>query len=707
MASHLYDVALMMKLIPLIQWLVLMASTAWANPICREALQTEVSAVAFEPSSEHQLPIDKLYVAGVARSGNLLFLTAAEYQQKVREQAIPVDAILVLSELPLIEDLPLVAGIIVSQPLSMEATHVQLLAEKLGIPMALSQRAHKDVKLLKMATQFQSFDLNCAVAGCRIIGRNEVYVPASRMKSVLPPSADRKERALFTKDHILEFSPRHLSGDKYYSLMEFKRSFPDLVPDISSLSSGYFEAFMDTYVSQGESLRYLYWELLRQLELAQQANDELLVKKLLENFRTAILDSQPNRRINSNLFEHIENELGFYYGAKDRPFSFRSNNDVEDLLATGLYKSTVIKKLNASAIEQGLKKIWVSLFEYRAYSIRRYWGQRDENLSMPVMIHPYIDQVLGHAVGTFKYSTQRDLEFSINLVFGNTDKATNPSETAQVLQMLISLDAEKKPRLQILNARANGGVVVSQKSQRSIEKALLSFYKLVYKKVSNEFIYRNYTPSSVTVELVVEKGRFFWNSPKVSVLQYKPGLNKEIVLSLLSGMVSREDTDRRDAFYDKLQATDKVLRVDLVQRLGRSIPEFLRAYNNNEEPKSKRSIRYALLMEDGNPFFVFWDSGQLHAEMKMKLSRTKAKWFKSGYLKLKMVDGHPTLVFTETTIHDETDRQLLLSVSQQLFEKALKNDLAANEELRQILRAIRPKITFNTFEGGGTISLEE
>ncbi len=659
-----------------------------ASHSCQQALQ--------EIHVDVQLAIGQVYVEGEAHSGQLLFLSSAEYQHAVKIDSIPIDSIIVLDELPLIADLPLVAGIIISKEMEIEATHVQVLAEKMEIPLVYVSGAFQSSELRALSKENQTFLLKCDSEFCKVAASQVPFSSKARFSSILPRNADRSPRTLFTHHDLLENSPREQSGDKYYSLMEFKKVFPNWVPDISSISSGYYEFFMDNYESRGSLLRSHQFQLVQKLKEASKTNDEETIKFALAEFRENILTAKPYRT-QRNIFRDIINQATQHYWKTKIPYSLRSNNDVEDLLATGLYKSAVAKELSLEEVEHGLRKIWASMYEYRAYAIRRFWGQNEDNLSMPIMLHPFIGEVMSHSVGLFKYNSESGLRLEINMVMGENEKATNPSANAEVVKLTVQR-----------NNRGQGEIIqegtdVSAKLPAGMENAILTFFNSVQRYVSKEFVYRNFTPTSINIEFVVQNPRFFWNSPKVRVLQYKPSLNREIVFSVLSGMLTREETDRRNSQLAKLQDSNSVIKRSTAKKLDEVVPEQLWAYFNKTKPRHKRNLRYVLLMDDGNPYFIVWDSGVLHAGMKIKLSRSKLQWFKSGYITLKTSGTVPTLVFTETTVNDETDRALLLPVSKKLFDLAFASAVNKNAELRKILETVKPNIVFRTFEGSGNI----
>jgi hypothetical protein len=658
-----------------------------------------------------ELPITRQYVQleHNIKSQELLFLTSAEYRKAVAYDEIPVNAILVIDEIPLGEDLPLVSAVIIGKELLLEATHIQVLAEKIGIPLIYSTGVFANSELKSLAKTSRSFELDCRNAQCKITGSQNRFIPQPKIQSVLPISFNRNVKKLYNYDidRFTGRTQRELSGDKYFELMGFKLAFPHLVPDISSLSSGYFEEFLNTYSSSGQSLRAKYYQLNRDLEKAHSQNDESNVKQLLKTFREDILNSV-HEKLGYDIFDEIVFELESYYykifqKKSNTSFSIRSNQDVEDLIAAGLYKSTIARALTKTELESNIRKSWASLYEYRAYNIRRYWGQRENNLSTPLMIHPFVGQGLGHSMGSFKINANSELELEVNLVLGEQEKATNPSAAAKVVQFSIFETKEGEPKLKLKSSTSDIKNQFESLSISDIEKPILDFFKEVRKFVKDEFNFRSYMPNKINIEFVVQRGEGFFGKPKVVVLQYKPSLNKEVVIDLLTGLLSREDTDKKSAKKNKLDDSDILMKNLSLKSLGQVLPGM---YSQLAAQIKPPLYRYALLSKNKKPFLALWSTPVYHQSMRINLGNTDIKWLKSGYIKLTKGSPMigPTLMFTETT-DDLTDANLTVSMSQQLFQQALESALAESPELLQILLAEYPEVSFFTYEGHGKLQL--
>jgi hypothetical protein len=102
-----------------------------------------------------------------------------------------------------------------------------------------------------------------------------------------------------------------------------------------------------------------------------------------------------------------------------------------------------------------------------------------------------------------------------------------------------------------------------------------------------------------------------------------------------------------------------------------------------------KNIRYALMTENHNSFFVIW-IGQKHVPMKNTLlasSTTDLTWVKSGYLEvLNPNNGQKTLVFSETTLRNNgyehsPDLSLGIQQSKIIFKDAWNLTVTNNKEL--------------------------
>jgi hypothetical protein len=591
----------------------------------------------------------------------------------------------------------------------LEATHIQVLAEKMGIPLIFNSKVFNSKEFREFSKQNQSFELSCNSGTCRIYSSSKPFVFTPKVQSVLPKNFNRSTRKLYNQDteRYEGRSSRELSGDKFFELMNFKFAFPKRVPDITAVSSGYFENFINNFTTDGFSLRRHFYDLQRDLKRANESGDEVQIQQLLSVFRNKIAVAKPDHP-GYDVFKDLMFEIESYYYRIYKsniatPFSIRSNQDVEDLIAAGLYKSSVAQKMTQADFENSIRLCWSSLFDYRAYTIRRYWGQREANISTSLMIHPYVDQVLSHSLGTFKIDTQNRLSFEINMVLGNSERATNPSANAKVVELQF---AEQKPGKFKVHFKPSFAKLAAETQglvQKDLIPAINNFLNEVHKYIRSDFNEKLYSPTGIHIEFVLQNQTGFYSKPHLLVLQYKPSLNREVILDLLTGLLDREDTDRKSSQKIKIANLKTYLDQLQVKSLAETIPKLYHEYKTQGKTSSPR---YALVVQNRNPKLIVWDSPMYHETIKRSLNTSPLKWLKSGYMKImtrKNSGGH-TLLFTETT-EDTTDVSLQFDFAKQLFEAALTSAMIDSPELNQLLTNESPEIIFQTHEGQAAVGI--
>jgi hypothetical protein len=295
---------------------------------------------------------------------------------------------------------------------------------------------------------------------------------------------------------------------------------------------------------------------------------------------------------------------------------------------------------------------------------------------MPILIHPFIGNVLTHAVGSFTLNPETGaLILTVNLVMGNSEKATNPSETAESFKFVISKSDSNIVQMTLEIPQTN-------EIDIRIKNALIQFFKEVEPFMLSEFKNRRYRPPSINVEFVVPKKDLLQFNSKVVVLQYNPTLNKNTILSILNGEIPREDTDIKVDNKPlktavKASKNNNTLKNNIPYRLdelNKLQAEFL-IEKNLLSPFYFNEIRYALMTEDQKAFIVIWTGGEEHLSMKRNLMEDSPNlnWIKSGYLRVSSSTNEPlTLIFSDTTIVGKLgpDLKIDISNSQFVFQKA-------------------------------------
>ncbi len=126
--------------------------------------------------------------------------------------------------------------------------------------------------------------------------------------------------------------------------------------------------------------------------------------ELLEEFREEIEDNGVNDPL---LLDHLATRILEVYGSYETMVRFRSSSNVEDALAfngAGLYDSTSVCALDSfdgdsdgpsrcdfnqpkeRTIDRGLKHVWASLWNFRAYEEREYYQIPQDQAAMAILV---------------------------------------------------------------------------------------------------------------------------------------------------------------------------------------------------------------------------------------------------------------------------------------------------------------------------------
>ena len=88
-----------------------------------------------------------VYSAATGRPGRIIHYSLSEYRAAVASESVPPDAILVMERIDTSLDLPFVVGLLLGKPLTVEGTHIELQAQKLGVPFAVLPGIYLDAKV--------------------------------------------------------------------------------------------------------------------------------------------------------------------------------------------------------------------------------------------------------------------------------------------------------------------------------------------------------------------------------------------------------------------------------------------------------------------------------------------------------------------------------------------------------------------------------
>lgn len=556
----------------------------------------------------------KVYVYGSA-SGKLLHLTKQEYRRRAMAEDIDPDTILLLDEIDLEVDVPFVAGIVLMKPLTMEGTHVQVLAEKMAIPLVYIPGMSEEI-----AGQHGLFAID-TLPYIRL-AKTDVTRPRAPITCVLPAEYPRAEGpTLVSVSQISPDSPpaRELVGDKFLPLALFASRHFDLVPRLlHSLTSRVFETYMETKLSNGRTLRRHIAERLAAIEGAP----EEVVRHALAEIR-GIMQSTP-----------LGTDLTIVAALFKGKISVRSNNDVEDKLAAGLYASTVANA-NPADLEIAIKKVFASMYSYRAFKIRRAWNQREENLSMPVMLHKYVEDEDFSAVARVRLNEKNEVEMAVTAVEG---RATNPHVGAKTYK---------------LTAFGTRNVIADPDTPMELVSQVSRLFQKIKPTLETDLRKKRFRPEYIDLELL------FDSATKPTVLQYKHIYPREVVLAVLSGAIEQSTLDQYVSIGQNM--SDEIADV----AGGMWLKDMNRISN--------KYLRYALLKVQGRFEILVWENN-MHETMREILRDhfPDIAWIRSGYLQYNPATA--LFKFTATTVPTCDDYGTLRDRE---LEKTIEADFAS------------------------------
>ncbi|MGE3387212.1 MAG: PEP/pyruvate-binding domain-containing protein [Bdellovibrionales bacterium] len=612
-----------------------------------------------------------VYAKGFKVGRQLLRMTGAEYERMVRSEDIPPDAILLVDHLPLELDLPLVAGVITATPLNLEGSHVQVLAQKMGIPLAYVDQAYQDLGVRPEISQNGYWILR---ADESVWLNFSLQQPAGMhrltAKAALPRTFDRTETFMFAIDRVKSLK-LEIVGAKLGPLAELKGSFAHVqVPSLAGVSPGYYEGFLNQAQYRGQNLRPWLAAKLKKINVKGSAE---VTKRELAEIRQAFQSAV----IPHAFFRAIFDNMGYYFYALDG-ISIRTNNEIEDIIGAGVFSSAVAKKWDATELETAIRQVWGSMYTVRSYRIRQALGLREENLSMPLMLHPYVGNEKANGTGSFAMRNGQ-LVLSVNLVYGDKSKATNPSTSAitQTIQ-ITKQDGEAEPA--VLDPQHGPNAQIAE--------ALLNLYRDLSPVVQYDFVNRRFVPESVEIEFLISQN----NIP--TLLQYKRHHSREVVLALLQGQIQLEDLDH--SLATKSIETERGLHLAL-SRIGVRLlqhAEWSKTEDLNQ--RSYFSDRIAVIRMNGRLRIVAWPVRH-HVQVKAQLeilSGGRIEWLWGGYLAPVQEGEHRYLYFSAAIGTKKFDQEHVIvpALLEELKENPHLLEGIRNLDLQETLQGVRRRI---------------
>lgn len=261
-------------------------------------------------------------------------------------------------------DLPPNAGIITTfyQPY---LSHINVLSRQREVPNMMYTEALMDSLILNLEGKYVELKVLKGTFDIREI--KEVSISDSIKKIVLTPDDSFNEIVPIRK---VKFSDTKSIGRKASNLAELRKVEWVRIPEGAFVIP--FSYYLRHIKKSGAS------------ELIKRINNGGMAQEI-------VLDSLRSLIINTSLDTLFLNKVKEFCEGKPYDFRFRSSSNCEDLKGfngAGLYKS-VTGSLSRSdkSIERAIKKVWASLWTYRAYYERKHINIDQESVRMGVLVH--------------------------------------------------------------------------------------------------------------------------------------------------------------------------------------------------------------------------------------------------------------------------------------------------------------------------------
>ncbi|MGI9531780.1 PEP/pyruvate-binding domain-containing protein [Lutimonas sp.] len=298
--------------------------------------------------------------------GRLRFI---ENLKKEKEQIQSSD-IIVINETPLI--LPEVAGIIVTEfqtPLS----HLSILGQNRKIPIMAYKNAFEIPELRKLMDGFVALQVE----------NDTFYI--EKLAKIKPEKKRRKKVKLYfdlKTNTLIDMADAGKRSHKYAGnkagnfaiLQNLSEKHDFKVPE------GGFVIPFSYYYNHVAPLGID--SLLAYVEKDSIPGDS--IKVALKRMRKKIM----RQELDSLLLVDVQNKLSRY--PEFKRFRFRSSTNAEDakgFSGAGLYASKTGQVDSPESIEKAIKKVWSSLWSYKAFQERKYFNIDHSRVYMGVLVH--------------------------------------------------------------------------------------------------------------------------------------------------------------------------------------------------------------------------------------------------------------------------------------------------------------------------------
>ncbi len=420
-----------------------------SNRLQQEAGSLKTLVPILYPSDIYK-QLDYQAISKFKGRGMVRFITDFESEKG----EIQPNDIIVLNETPLY--LPAVSGIIVSEfqtPLS----HLTILGQNRKIPIAAYKKAFQDEHISKLNGQWVQYEVK---SDTFLISTSKKEYSKKRKKKRIKIGHDLSVDSLVGVTHLNKRSSI-FAGNKaanFGLLHQLSKKAAFKTPEGAFAIPFYF---YDQHMQNAGGAAFL-----DKITLLNSKTNQDSIRIILKQLRSSIKKTPLNRQFLGTIEKRIAKTNG------TGRMRFRSSTNAEDtkgFSGAGLYTSkTGILDDPKKTIEKAIKKVWASLWSYKAFAERTYFDIPQKEVYMGILVHRAFPNEVVNGVAITKNLYRKNAQgFVVNAQLGNENVvAPNPETTSdQFICYPDQADTLYKNTIDIITTSSlnNGSLTMSQK----------------------------------------------------------------------------------------------------------------------------------------------------------------------------------------------------------------------------------------------------
>jgi len=417
--------------------------------------------------------------------------------EELESTVVSFSDVLVLTRLP--NTLPIVGGTITEERQTPLA-HVNVAARTRGTPNIAHLGANEDEHVRALLGELVRFEV--AGGEYTIEPTNLQEAQAfwdSRSREPFSPPFDllRDELAEFGE---LSFGDSLSVGVKAANLAELRNLLGEQAPDGFAVPFHFYDAFLrdtsipdalcdgahDDCLEEGRPLavcdrararcglpdgepEVLLDKVERVLGDPDVATDSALREAALDSLRWVMRHVEVAPEFAAALDDHVQQRFG---NTKVRLRSSTNAEDLEDFSGAGLYTSVSARGLGDDAPSREIRKVWASVFNWRAFEERSFWSIDHDAVRMGVAAHPaYPNEAANGVLITQNIADPAVAGMYVNVQRGETP-VTNPEDGAlpEIFSILPAPDGLQVAR-QRFSSLSEGRPIMSDAEVRTLYTA--------------------------------------------------------------------------------------------------------------------------------------------------------------------------------------------------------------------------------------------